>query len=52
MWPFKKPHRRSNEWLETDRRERAKLIAATLAIVFAVLAGIALLVYALVEHHG
>ncbi|HLP26185.1 MAG TPA: hypothetical protein VK477_10935 [Acidobacteriota bacterium] len=39
-----------NAWLESDRRERLKLVAATFALVAAVGGGIALLVYSLVSH--
>lgn len=38
-----------NAWLESDRRERLKLLAATLALVVAGVAGIGLLVYGLLH---
>ena len=38
-----------NAWLETDRLERVKLVAATLVLAGAVVAGIALLIYSLVH---
>lgn len=38
-----------NAWLETDRRERLKLLAVTLAFVIAALGGVAFLLYALMR---
>ncbi|MBI2514458.1 MAG: hypothetical protein HYV96_20990 [Opitutae bacterium] len=38
-----------NAWLESDRRERLKLVAATLALIVAGAAGIGLLVYGLLH---
>lgn len=39
-----------NEWIETDRRERTKLVLATLALVAALAGGIGFAVYAFVAH--
>lgn len=38
-----------NAWLESDRRERLKLLVATLALIVAGAAGIGLLVYGLLH---
>jgi len=50
MRRWRKNQRKSNEWLESDRRERVRMVAATLLLVGAVGAGIALVVYALLHH--
>jgi hypothetical protein len=39
--------KRDNAWTETDRRERQKLVAITLALLGALGSGLALLIYAL-----
>lgn len=50
MWPWKKSKRSTNEWLESDRRERTRMVLATLALVGAIGAGIALAAYAMTSH--
>lgn len=46
------PFRRKpdNAWIESDRRERTKLVLATLALVAALAGGIGFAVYAIVAH--
>ncbi|MBI5422627.1 MAG: hypothetical protein HZA32_00980 [Opitutae bacterium] len=50
MWPWKKSKRSTNEWLASDRRERVRMILATLLLVGAIGAGIALAIHALTSH--
>ncbi|MBI5422626.1 MAG: hypothetical protein HZA32_00975 [Opitutae bacterium] len=46
------PFRRKpdNAWIESDRRERTKLVLATLTLVAALAGGIGFAVYAIVAH--
>lgn len=39
-----------NAWIESDRRERRKLVLATLAMVGALAGGIGFAVYAIMAH--
>lgn len=50
MWPWDRRKRASNDWLDADRRERVRMVLATLAFVAAIGGGIALAAYALIHH--
>lgn len=52
MAVFERIFRRKNDnaWVETDRAERRKVVLLTLLWAGALLAGVGLLIYALVEH--
>lgn len=48
MPPFRR--KSDNAWLESDRRERIKLVLATLALVAALIGGIGFAIYAFTSH--
>jgi len=39
-----------NAWIESDRRERTKLVLATLALLVALTGGVGFAVYAIMAH--
>lgn len=46
--PFRR--KSDNAWVESDRRERYKLVLATLALTVAVAGGIGFAIYAIIAH--